>query len=208
MIRANFGLVATVAGTALFGFAPKTSADIWEHQTQNNTSLLTSERITGDDIEGINVNIGGGDALYSFTARAESRFISIISGPSDQPGIMYVLDKDGKPFPVGSGFNDLTLEGVVMVVDVGQENVGQEVTFVFGNYGMLLQNDATVLYNTEDCGQVDPNYVETWNATGGQNLCGEETRLYMIDGIRGVPRVKTVNPAGAARALAAQRCCD
>ncbi len=208
MIRANFGLVATVAGTALFGFTSRTAADIWQHQGTNNTSFVTSERMTGDNIEGIRVNVGEEDALWSFTGVATSQFITIISDSSSQPGIVYVFDKDGKPFPEGSGFNDLTLDGVLMVIDVGTENIGKEVTFTFGNYGMLAQNDTTVLYNVFECGQIDPDFVEPWNSTGGQNNFGSETREYYIDGIRGVPRVKTVNPAGAARALAAQRCCD
>ncbi|TAH32671.1 MAG: hypothetical protein EYC62_08005 [Alphaproteobacteria bacterium] len=206
MVRANFGMIA--AFTAATAFGTQANADIWEQHGSDNTAFATSERMTGREIDGIEYSVTG-DNLFAFTGVANSRFITIISPASNQPGIVYVLDKDGKPFPVGSGYNDITQEGVDMIIDIGDANVGKEITFVFGNYGTLAQNGETPLFNDYECGQIDPDVVATWTLTGGQNQFGSETRVcFFGEGeVRGVPKVSTTTATAAARARAT-RCCD
>ncbi len=204
MARANFGLAAaTVGAVTAFGVNPA-QADIWLHQGTNNTSFATSEQMTGN-VTGIRANIGESDNLWSFTAVATSQFITITSGESSQPATFSVYDRFGNPFAVGSGFNDIFLNGVNMTVDIGAANVGQQIVFAIGNYGVVPEHNGASLYNVAEFGQIDPQFIAPWNSTGGQNNFGAETRQYQISGITGVPTAGTLVPLALAGLVATRR---
>lgn len=172
------------AGSALVVFAA--SGDDWIHQSSSNTTLETAEIMRGD-VTGIVMNHDGSDSVWAFRAIATGRFITITGDASNQPGIVYVLDRDGKPFPVGSGYQDFTLQPFAITVDLGDESIGNTITLVFGNYGAEIRNGSTNLYSLVDSGQISPLFIAVWDNTGGQNQFGAEIRRYGLGGMAGVP---------------------
>ncbi|TAH32670.1 MAG: hypothetical protein EYC62_08000 [Alphaproteobacteria bacterium] len=204
MAQANFGLTAVAAMGAVtaFGIVPA-NADIWLHQGTNNTSFATSEMMTGN-VTGVQVNISG-DNLWAFTARATSQYITVTSGFSNQPGMFAGFDMFSNPLPVGSGYNDVDQTGINMTMNIGAQNVGQLITLVFANYGMVPLSNGSDLYDVGSSGQINPLFMGAWNGTGGQNQFGVETRVYEITGITGVPAPGVLTLAMAGGLLAARR---
>lgn len=202
MARANFGLAAaTIGAVTAFGVNPA-NADIWIHQNPNNNSFSTSELITGNNITGIRTNISGGDFVYAFTALATSNTINISAPSFNQPSAIFVLDKNGMPFSIGSGYQDVALDSTNFTVPV---TAGEQVTLVFGNWGMTLQNGANPLYDEFSFGQINPITVAAWNLTGGQNLSGAEVREYNVTNITGVPTPGVVTSLALAGLVATRR---